>query len=168
MFELRRFPGLWLLLGYDQPLVQLPPNICSALSRNLSGTLGGNHAAHSEEIRISPQISGSANNSPTGFSLSVLNCNSHLDFSQFSFGFLGTKALQFPLQFFSLAQRTQKALAHERMACRSNPIERGRLRRRQIEKISIYFPPSSWFLLLEMGNSGLNVRPAGWVGGLSK
>ena len=144
----------------------------AVLSRNLSATLGGNHAAHSEEIRISPQISG-ANNSPTGFSLSVLNSVplhfSHLDFSQFSFGFLGTQALQFPLQFFSLAQRTQKASAHERMACRSNPIERGRLRRRrQIEKlVSIYFPPS-WFLWLEMGNSGLNVRPAGWVGGLSK
>ena len=111
-----------------KPLFRIAAPQYTALSRNPSATLGGNHAAHSEEIRISPQISG-ANNSPTGFSLSVLNSVplqfSHLDFSQFSFGFLGTQALQFPLQFFSLAQRTQKALAHERMACRSNPIEQG-------------------------------------------
>ena len=60
-------------------------------------------------------------------------CNSHLDFSQFSFGFLpiliwiseNPGSLQFPLQpFFSLVERTQKAWAHDRMAC-SNPIERG-------------------------------------------
>ena len=52
--------------------------------------------------KISPQIS-SANNSNLvsvcpfpGWTV----CNSHLDFSQFSFGFLWSAALQFPLQFF--------------------------------------------------------------------
>ena len=52
---------------------------------------------------------------------------------QFSSGFLpiliwisqNPGSLQFPLQpFFSLVERTQKAWAHDRMAC-SNPIERG-------------------------------------------
>ena len=52
---------------------------------------------------------------------------------QFSSGFLpiliwisqNPGSLQFPLQpFFSLVERTQKAWAHDRMACR-NPIERG-------------------------------------------
>ena len=130
------------------------------MSRNPSVTPGGNHAAHSEEIRISPQISG-ANNSPT-FSLSGLNFailiwispNSHLDFSQFSFGFLRTQAVcNFPCSHFSASSKGLKKLG---LTIEWHAV----IQLSEATKVSIY----RQCLVSSVGH-GLNVPPAGRVGG---
>ena len=84
------FPGVgftWL-----RPVPQNCPN--AAMSRNPSVTPGGNHAAHSEEIRISPQISGA--NNPRWFQFVRFAICIWIS-PKFSFGFPGNRELQFPL-----------------------------------------------------------------------
>ena len=88
------------------------PNMCCTLSRNPSATLWVEIMRHTARksgflLKYRAQTTRRSPTSPLPFSLAIFNsvplCNSHLDFSQFSFGFLRTWALQFPLQFFSLA-----------------------------------------------------------------
>ena len=119
-----KFPGVW-LLGYDRPLYSWP-------NRNPSATVRGKSCSAQRGNQDFSSNIGRKQLTHFQFVRSQL-CNSHLDFSQFSSGFLpiliwisqNPGSLQFPLQpFFSLVERTQKAWAHDRMACR-NPIERG-------------------------------------------
>ena len=84
------FPGLG--FAWLRPVAQNCPN--AAMSRNPSVTPGGNHAAHSEEIRISPQISGA--NNPRWFQFVRFAICIWIS-PKFSFGFPGNRELQFPL-----------------------------------------------------------------------
>ena len=148
--------GLRISQGFGYHLVTTRP-----LYRNPSATLGGrNHAAvHSKEIRISPQISAQTTHNPVSVCSESAFRNSHLDFSQFSFGFLGTWAVcNFPCSNFSASPKGLKKLGRT--------IEwHAVIQLSEAEKVSINFPPSPRFLPLDSGNSGLNVRPAEWVGG---
>ena len=97
-----KFPGVW-LLGYDRPLYSWP-------NRNPSTTVRGKSCSAQRGNQDFSSNIGRKQLTHFQFVRSQL-CNSHLDFSQFSFGFLGTQALQFPLQFFSLAPKDSKSFS---------------------------------------------------------